>query len=115
MEAFSGSGQLVIGAELEVAVGPIGRSGSLAMHLGDGGLAPAYSYSHSRGAYAGLSLEGTLIFTRPRVNFQFYGSEHSPADILKGSLAPPRAAQPLYDALAHAFIALPFNAITLPE
>lgn len=106
VDVFGGSGQLALGAGVDVTVGPVGRTGSVGMHLGDGGIAIAFSYSHSRGAYAGMSLDGSFIFARRNVNFQFYGREVSPQEILR-SVPPPKAAQPLYDALAHAFIAAP--------
>ena len=40
--------------------------------------APAYSYSHSRGLYAGVSLDGSAIFARDGVNHRFYGRKLSP-------------------------------------
>ena len=107
VEAFSGVGQVSLGAGIAVALGPVGRTGSLEFHIGDGGLASAYSYSHSRGAYAGVSLDGCLLFARNGVNFHFYGREVTPGEILRGGVPPPRAAQPLYDALAHAFVVAP--------
>ena len=57
--------------------------------------------------YAGVSLDGALILSRPDVNHRFYGRIVSPADILRGLVSSPRAAQPLYDALAEAEAALP--------
>lgn len=65
-------------------------------------MAPAYSYSHSRGLYAGVSLDGAIILSRSDVNHRFYGRLLTPMEILRGDVAPPRAAQPLYDALADA-------------
>jgi lipid-binding SYLF domain-containing protein len=56
-----------------------------------------------------VSLDGSVIFSRDNVNFHFYGRRITPQEILSGSVQPPRAAQPLYDALAHAFIAAPSN------
>lgn len=68
-------------------------------HAGDQGYASAYSYSHSRGLYAGASLDGAFIFSRSTVNHQFYGREVTPTEVLSGEIAPPRAASPLYSAL----------------
>jgi len=102
VEAFSGAGQVSIGAGIDVALGPLGREVSGSFNVGTKGYAPAYSYSHSRGAYVGVGLEGSLIMSRSSINFNFYGQELDPADILRGSVPPPRAAQPLYDALFHA-------------
>jgi len=102
VHSFSGKGQVCVGAGLDVAIGPVGRSGSGVACVTDKVFAPALSYSHSRGLYAGVSLEGSVVVARPDVNFKFYGRAIEPLDILKGTVPPPRAAQPLYDALAHA-------------
>lgn len=48
VDAFSGQRQFSLGAEVSVAVGPIGRSGSGAVNAGDGGMAACYSYSISK-------------------------------------------------------------------
>ena len=77
------------------------------MSVGDGGVASAVSYSHSRGLFAGVSLDGNVIFTRSDVNHRFYGQRLSPHDILGGRVPPPRAAQPLYDALFEAVSSQP--------
>jgi len=102
VDAFSGTGQVSIGAGVDVAIGPLGRSGSAGASFGDGGLASAYSYSYSRGLFAGVSLDGLVILSRPDVNNNFYGRELNPIDILRGAVSRPRAAQPLYDALERA-------------
>ncbi|KAJ1423544.1 Ysc84 actin-binding domain-containing protein, partial [Ochromonadaceae sp. CCMP2298] len=99
VEAFSGAGQITIGVGMEVAVGPVGRSGSADYHISDTGAAPAFSYSQSRGLFAGLSLDGSVILARNDVNHRFYGRVVTPADLLSGRVAPPRNAAPLYDAL----------------
>ena len=54
------------------------------MHLGTNGMAPAFSYSHSRGLFAGISLDGSIIAARPDVNSNFYGRGFTPAEILSG-------------------------------
>jgi lipid-binding SYLF domain-containing protein len=64
VQSFTGNGQVTIGGELEVAVGPLGRSGAADIHAGAGVTAPAVSYSHSKGIYAGISLDGSAILTR---------------------------------------------------
>ena len=71
------------------------------------GLTPALSYSHSRGVFAGVSLDGSVIYTRSDVNHRFYGRKVTPTEILSGEVQPPRAAQPLYDALYEAIASLP--------
>ena len=85
----------------------MGRAGGASFNVGTEGYAPALSYAHSRGVYAGLGLEGSVIVARNAVNFNFYGRELDPKDILRGLVPPPRAAQPLYDTLFHALSAGP--------
>lgn len=70
-------------------------------------MAPAFSYSHSRGLFAGLSLDGSLVMARSEVNHCFYGRPVTPAELLSGQVPAPRAAAPLYDALDAALSALP--------
>ena len=99
LKAFSGVGNVQLGAGVDVALGPVGRGANGSMNLGDKGLAPVLSYAHSKGLFAGLSLDGAIIATRPSVNFKFYGKENDPMDILTGDVGQPRAAEPLYTAL----------------
>lgn len=64
-----------------------------------GAVAPIYTYSLSKGLYAGISLDGKVIIKRDRVNEKFYGREISGAQFLTGEIVSPPAARPLYDAL----------------
>ena len=64
-----------------------------------GAFAPIYTYSQSKGLYAGISFDGKVIVTRNRVNERFYGREVTGPQILNGEIPSPPAARPLYDAL----------------
>ena len=79
-------------------VGPIGRSAMAGVSGGMGGLGVNYSYSHSRGLYGGIAIEGAVIMARKDLNRKFYGQDIDPEDLLTGRIEPPPAAQPLYDA-----------------
>ena len=73
VRAFAGS-QLGLGGSVSIAAGPLGREAAAKLALGAAGsTAVCYSYSVSRGAYAGLALEGTLLRSRDAVNQAFYG------------------------------------------
>jgi len=89
VKAFSGKGQVKFGGNLSVAVGPLGREGDASVYGGDGGATACYSYSHSRGLFGGLSLQGALMGARDSDNAKFYGQKCTPGDILKGKIAPP--------------------------
>uniref|UniRef100_A0AAV1TNT5 FYVE-type domain-containing protein n=1 Tax=Peronospora matthiolae TaxID=2874970 RepID=A0AAV1TNT5_9STRA len=103
VEAFCASGQVNLGAELGVSAGPVGRVASGALEASSGmDVAPCYSYSHSKGLFAGISLEGSIILARPDINRSFYGKAVSVSSLLGGVESPPVAAAPLYDAIREA-------------
>lgn len=104
----SNSGSVQLGVDVGVAVGPLGRSAEADMGLatqrlrtGDDAvaMAPIYTYSQSKGFYAGFSFDGKVVVTRHEVNERFYGRPVDPRELLSGDVVTPPAAQPLYDAL----------------
>lgn len=100
VEAFCASGQVNLGAELGISAGPVGRVASGALEASASmDVAPCYSYSHSKGLYAGISLEGSVILSRPDINRSFYGKAVSVSALLGGVEPPPVAASPLYEAI----------------
>lgn len=104
VRTFAGNGQISLGGEIGVSVGPLGRTGAADLHLNkEGGFCTAYSYSHSKGLFAGVSLEGAVIYARDDVNQTFYAREVTPNGLLLGQVTPPNAADPLYQALGELF------------
>lgn len=60
--------QVSLGADVSLAVGPVGRAGALSMNSStEMEISSVLSYSHSRGLLAGLSLESAVIAARPEV------------------------------------------------
>lgn len=96
---FSNNGNLQLGVDVGVAVGPLGRALEADLGTSPGKIAPIYTYSLSKGLYAGVSLDGKVIVTRNQVNERFYGREVSGMELLSGQIPTPPAARPLYDAL----------------
>ncbi|RLN32105.1 hypothetical protein BBJ28_00008610 [Nothophytophthora sp. Chile5] len=94
--------QVNLGAGLDIAVGPYGRSAAAAAALSSSGLNGNYSYSISKGLYAGISLQGSVIAARNELNRKFYGQDLEPSALLSGSMGQPLAAAPLYEALDRA-------------
>ncbi|KAH9605409.1 hypothetical protein KSS87_012313 [Heliosperma pusillum] len=89
-----------LGAGCSAAAGPVGRVLEADLRAGDRGSGLCYSYSCSKGAFVGVSLEGNVVTTRIDTNLRFYGDPYlTAADILLGSVDRPRAAEPLYGAL----------------
>jgi len=95
VKAFSQGGNLTIGGGLSAAAGPIGTGGNIAASLVNP--APMFSYSRSKGLFAGLTLDGTILVERKDANRDFYGSNISATDILTGRVPPPEIASAMYD------------------
>lgn len=90
VKTFSGKGQVKLGADVEVAAGPVGRHAGGAANVGANGVAPSYAYSHSQGLYAGISIDGTVLIPRDNDNAKVYGRPVTTEDILTGRVeAPP--------------------------
>ncbi|KAL1813026.1 hypothetical protein ACET3Z_023091 [Daucus carota] len=101
---FGGNVHFSIGAGLSAAVGIVGRAAGADLRAGDGGCAACYTYSCSKGAFVGCSLEGNMVATRMQENRRFYGKPSiNTSEILLGSLPRPPAAAVLYRALSELF------------
>ena len=95
VRAFSRAGNLKIGGDISAAAGPVGRDVQGAVTT----TAAVYTYSRSKGLFAGASLEGAIIATQKTANDRFYGRPVNARSILFGNIAPPPDAQRLLDAL----------------
>jgi len=95
VRAFSIGGNVTIGGNVSAAAGPIGTGGSVQATLAHP--APMFSYSKSKGLFAGISLEGTALIERKDANRDFYGSPVPARDILSGRVPPPEVASRLYE------------------
>ncbi|CAI5722572.1 unnamed protein product [Peronospora destructor] len=94
--------QVNLGAGLDLAVGPYGRSAQAAAAASTSGLNANYSYSQSKGLYAGISLQGAILTARSDLNRKFYGRDLQPSELLSGYVEQPAAARPLYEAIDNA-------------
>jgi len=95
VRAFSMGGNVTIGGNISAAAGPVGTGGSVQASLAHP--APMFSYSKSKGLFAGISLEGTALIERKDANRDFYGSPVPARDILSGRVPPPEVASRLYE------------------
>lgn len=78
------SGKLTLGADASVAAGPVGRHGSIATDIQF--RSEVYSWSRSRGLFAGVALEGAGVTMDRKSNAAFYGSSSmTPDDIFASS------------------------------
>ncbi|MGD2000537.1 MAG: lipid-binding SYLF domain-containing protein [Desulfobacterales bacterium] len=79
--------RLKFGGDTSISVGPVG-AGAKANVVAD-----ILSFSRSRGAFAGLSLEGAVVSVRDEWNSNFYGKPVRPVDILvKNAVSNPGSA-----------------------
>ena len=80
---FISSGKLTLGADASIAAGPVGRQAEAATDLQME--AEIYSYSKSKGLFAGISVKGASIQVDRDADSAFYGrSDISPYDIFSG-------------------------------
>jgi lipid-binding SYLF domain-containing protein len=81
LENFS-RGQFTLGVSASVAAGPVGRSGEASA----GVEAEVYSYSRTRGLFAGVALDGTELLFDRKANRGFYGHDVTTEDIFGGTV-----------------------------
>ncbi|CAN5523777.1 lipid-binding SYLF domain-containing protein [soil metagenome] len=95
VRAFSRDGNVKIGADVSAAAGPVGRD----LQAGVTPTAAVYTYSRSKGLFAGVSLEGAVMGTQKTANARYYGRVVGARSILSGRVASPRGAQRLMSML----------------
>ncbi|HEX4050973.1 MAG TPA: lipid-binding SYLF domain-containing protein [Steroidobacteraceae bacterium] len=71
-------GKFTLGVDASVAAGPLGRQGEAAAGVN----AEIYSYSRSRGLFAGVALDGTVLAFDRGANRAFYGDRPVTSDMI---------------------------------
>lgn len=77
-----------LGGEISAVAGPAGVGGILDTELHKR-QSPLFTYIKSRGFYAGLQLDGTIVIERTDENERFYGERIGVKDILAGKVRHP--------------------------
>ena len=95
VRAFSRNENVTLGVDASVAAGPVGRNAHVAVTP----TAAIYTYSRTKGLFAGAAIEGAIIGTQRNQNARYYGHPVAAHDILLGHVAPPRGAAVLHAAL----------------
>lgn len=91
-----------IGGDAAAAAGPVGRNAQAGT---DWKLnAEFLSYSRSKGLFAGVDLNGTVLSQNQEDTRTFYGADLPYDQVLKGSQATPAAAQPFVRTVAKYFV-----------
>ncbi|KAK0664052.1 LAS seventeen-binding protein 3 [Lasiodiplodia hormozganensis] len=89
-----------VGGEISAAVGPVGAGGIVDSEVHKR-RAPIFTYVKSRGFYAGVQMDGTVVIERSDENERFYGERVPVARILRGDVGnvPEEAVAPLWEAV----------------
>lgn len=91
-----------IGADAAAAAGPVGRNGQAAT---DWKLnAELLTYSRSKGLFAGIDLDGTVVSQNLDDTQTYYGHDQTFQSVLKGSVAVPVGAVPFVRDVAQHFV-----------
>ncbi|KAJ9113903.1 hypothetical protein QFC19_000097 [Naganishia cerealis] len=97
VKAFSQGGNVTIGGNISATAGPVGGGAQVAAAMQHP--APMFSYTSSKGLFAGVSLEGTVLVERKEANRAFYGTAISAHDILSGLVPAPEIANGMYEVI----------------
>lgn len=91
------NGDFTIGGDISAAAGPVGRSSTASTdHKLE---AEVYSYSRSRGLFAGISVNGTNLAIDKTSNANFYGSDVTSQQIFETGTSTKPAVTSLKEAL----------------
>ncbi|KAF2100300.1 DUF500-domain-containing protein, partial [Rhizodiscina lignyota] len=89
LEAFTKI-RCTLGGEVTAAAGPVGMGGVVDSEVHKR-RSPIFTYLKSRGFYAGIQVDGTVVIERSDENERFYNQKIPVGDILKGKVRhPPR-------------------------
>ncbi|XP_060086372.1 SH3 domain-containing YSC84-like protein 1 [Ylistrum balloti] len=97
VDAFSKGGNLTLGGNFSIAAGPLGRN--LEADIAVRSPAAIYTYSKTKGLFAGISVEGSALIERKDANKKFYGQDVRAYQILSGEIPRPEECSALYETL----------------
>ncbi|KAF2263109.1 DUF500-domain-containing protein [Lojkania enalia] len=95
VKTFAQAGSITFGGNVSIAAGPVGRNTEAAGAASLKSVAGIFSYSKTKGLFAGISLEGSGIIERRDANEKLYGRRWTARELLSGQVPVPRAAQSL--------------------
>ncbi|KAF2009500.1 DUF500-domain-containing protein [Aaosphaeria arxii CBS 175.79] len=95
VKTFAQAGSLTLGGNVSIAAGPVGRNAEAAGAASLKSVAGIFSYSKTKGLFAGVSLEGSGIIERRDANEKLYGRRWTARELLSGQVPVPPSADPL--------------------
>ncbi|KAJ9605294.1 hypothetical protein H2200_009951 [Cladophialophora chaetospira] len=100
VRSFSQAASVTLGGNVSIAAGPVGRNAEAAGAASLKGVAGVFSYSKTKGLFAGVSLEGSVLIERRDANEKLYNGRVTAKQLLEGAVRPPPAADPLMRVLS---------------
>jgi lipid-binding SYLF domain-containing protein len=82
LDAVSSESGLKMGGQAELTLGNFGRSGQVNCDMRSRGVGETLVVAFSKGAFVGLSVEGSVVGARHAINERFYGKPCTPHDIM---------------------------------
>lgn len=80
--------EMSLGGGVALAAGPLGGTASIKE------VKPVWTYTKSMGLYGGVTVDGTLIKEKKAMNAEYYGSEVTAAQVLRGETSAQDKARP---------------------
>lgn len=95
VKTFAQAGSITLGGNVSIAAGPVGRNAEASGAASLKSVAGIFSYSKTKGLFAGVSLEGSVIIERRDANKKLYNTNITAKQLLDGRVPPPQEAEPL--------------------
>lgn len=95
VKTFAQAGSITLGGNVSIAAGPVGRNAEAAGAASLKAVSGIFAYSKTKGLFAGVSLEGSVIIERRDANEKMYGRKVTARALLGGDIEPPPQAEPL--------------------
>lgn len=95
VKTFAQVGSLTLGGNVSIAAGPVGRNAEAAGAASLKSVSGIFAYSKTKGLFAGVSLEGSVLIERRDANEKMYGRKLTARELLGGNIPVPPQAEPL--------------------
>ncbi|KXT15830.1 hypothetical protein AC579_6268 [Pseudocercospora musae] len=95
VKTFAQVGSLTLGGNVSIAAGPVGRNAEAAGAASLKSISGIFAYSKTKGLFAGVSLEGSVLIERRDANEKMYNRKLTARELLAGNVPVPPQAEPL--------------------
>ncbi|GAM89880.1 hypothetical protein ANO11243_079200 [Dothideomycetidae sp. 11243] len=99
VRTFAQAGSITLGGNVSIAAGPVGRNAEAAGAASLKSVSGIFAYSKTKGLFAGVSLEGSVVVERRDANEKMYNRRVTARQLLEGGVPVPPEAEPLMHVL----------------